>query len=280
MMNGVLLVNKPSGMTSHDVVAFLRRKLNIKRIGHTGTLDPNATGLLICLVGNATKIVPYLERHDKTYFASLKLGIQTDTADIWGETLEVALIPKLNETEIKDVLHFFLGQQKQVPPMVSAIKHKGKALYQYAREGISIERKERDIIIHELDFHSYLGDTIRFSVSCSAGTYIRTLCEEIGNKLETLATMSALNRTRIGNFQIENAYTLEEIEKGSYELLSLEDALHHLSKVEYHDEKTILNGKALLLPKTEDLILIMNQGKALAIYEWKENQYFCKRGLW
>ena len=279
-MDGVLLVNKPSGMTSHDVVAFLRRNLNMKRIGHTGTLDPNATGLLICLLGNATKILPYLERHNKEYVASLSLGIKTETADIWGNIIEEKNVPSFTENEIINVLSTLIGQQMQMPPMVSALKHKGKALYQYARDGITIERKERVITIHALKMQSFTKDTITFIVNCSAGTYVRTLAEEIGSRLNTVATMSALKRTAIGTFQLKNSYTLQEIENKEFQLLSIEEALCHLEKVEYSDVQAIKDGKPISIAKTADLIIVMNNDKAIAIYEWVNDCYYCKRGLW
>ena len=279
-MDGILLVNKPMEMTSHDVVAFLRRTLKTKKIGHTGTLDPNATGLLVCTIGRATKILPYLEKQEKVYEATMKLGIKTDTGDIWGNTVEENEVPEIKKEKIISVLSSFFGKQLQLPPMVSAIKYQGKPLYEYAREGKEIQRKEREIEITELQLLAYDETSISFTVSCSAGTYIRTLCEDIGLALHTVATMSALKRNRCGNFLLEQASDLEEITAGTYTVLSIEEALSHMKIVEYSDLSALQNGKAVAIEKTEDTILMMYEGKAIAVYEWKEDRYYCKRGLW
>ena len=187
-MNGVLIINKTKGYTSHDIVNVVRKKLNTKKVGHTGTLDPDATGVLPILVGTATKISKYLIEHKKTYIATVKLGYRTDTADSSGKVIEVdKRFQKIDNKKIEDVLASFLGKQKQVPPMYSAIKVDGKKLYEYAREGKEVEVKPREIEIYDICLEGYdNNDEIRFKVNCSKGTYIRTLCESVAEKLGTI----------------------------------------------------------------------------------------------
>ena len=183
-MDGVLIINKPKGFTSHDVVNVLRKALNTKKIGHTGTLDPNATGVLPILVGTATKISKYLIEHDKTYVATIKLGEKTDTGDIEGNIIEQDLnFQSVSCEQIGDVLKTFVGKQKQIPPVYSAIKVNGKKAYEYARQGQAIELEARDIEIYDIKLIKLEDKEITFEVSCSKGTYIRTLCEDIAEKL-------------------------------------------------------------------------------------------------
>ena len=183
-MDGVLILNKPKGFTSHDVVNVLRKALNTKKIGHTGTLDPNATGVLPILVGTATKISKYLMEHDKTYIAVIKLGEKTDTGDIEGNIIEQDLnSPNVSCEQIEKVLKTFQGKQKQIPPVYSAIKVNGKKAYEYARQGQAIELEARDIEIYDIKLIKLEDKEITFEVSCSKGTYIRTLCEDIAEKL-------------------------------------------------------------------------------------------------
>ena len=176
-MDGVIIINKQKNFTSHDVVNVIRKKLNIKKVGHTGTLDPNATGVLPILVGKATKISKYLIEHDKTYIATIKLGEKTDTGDNEGQVIEEKLVPPdLKKEDINNVLQSFLGKQKQVPPMYSAIKINGKKLYEYAREGKEVKIEAREIEIYKIQLLEYKNSKIKFEVECSKGTYIRTLC--------------------------------------------------------------------------------------------------------
>lgn len=186
-MDGLILINKQKGFTSHDVVNVIRKKLNTKKVGHTGTLDPNATGVLPILIGKGTKISKYLMEHDKTYIATLKLGEKTDTGDSEGQVIEEKSIPKdLRKEDINDVLQNFFGKQKQVPPMYSAIKINGKKLYEYAREGKEVKLEAREIEIYKIELLEYQNNKIKFEVECSKGTYIRTLCEDIAKKLGTV----------------------------------------------------------------------------------------------
>ncbi len=212
-MNGVINVNKPLGMTSHDVVYRLRKLLSIKKIGHTGTLDPDASGVLPMCIGRATKVADMLTAQDKQYIAEVTLGFATDTLDKSGVITETAEV-NVSEADIKSAVGNFVGDIEQIPPMYSAIKVDGKKLYELAREGKEIERASRSVRIDSIEILDIDLDNNKFTmrVDCSKGTYIRTLCDDIGRRLGCFAHMSALERTRSGRFDITEAYTLEEIE--------------------------------------------------------------------
>lgn len=212
-MNGIINVYKERGFTSHDVVAKLRGILHMKKIGHTGTLDPEAAGVLPVCVGQATKVCSLLTDTDKTYVAAVKLGLTTDTQDMTGKILTRNPV-RTTEADIRNVLSGFVGEIWQIPPMYSAIKVNGKKLYELARQGKEVERKPRQITIHELRLQKIELAEQQFTieVTCSKGTYIRTLCQDIGEKLGCGAAMKSLVRTRSGRFALENALTLEEIE--------------------------------------------------------------------
>lgn len=208
--NGIVLVDKPADWTSHDVVAKLRGILHERRVGHSGTLDPMATGLLTVFVGRATRAVQFAETYNKRYVASLRCGYSTDTQDTSGRvTAQTGISP--TEAELTDVLPEFTGEISQIPPMYSAIKVSGKKLYELARKGETVERKPRTVNISELSLVGHDGDDFVLSVSCSKGTYIRTLCNDIGERLGCLACMSALRRTNAGPFDVRDAHTLSEI---------------------------------------------------------------------
>ncbi len=213
MKYGILNINKPCGMTSHDVVRDLRRLLGIKKIGHTGTLDPMASGVLPVCIGNATRVMEYTELDFKKYRASMRLGITTDTQDIWGETLDERPTDGITEDDVRRVLSGMTGIITQTPPMYSAVKVNGKKLYEYARAGEQVEVKSRTIFIRSIDIENIdlAGDekTVIFSVECSKGTYIRTICEEAGKALGCGAAMSSLERTASGAFRIEDALDLD-----------------------------------------------------------------------
>lgn len=215
-MNGILLVDKPAGWTSHDVVAKLRGVLRERRMGHSGTLDPMATGLLVVFVGRATRAVEFAEADAKTYLAGLHLGQVTDTQDTTGRTLEQRPV-KLTEEMLTAALAAFRGPQMQIPPMYSAIKVEGKKLYEIARRGGEVERKPREITIHSLEIQGGAEADWRLEICCSKGTYIRTLCHDIGQTLGCGGCMSALRRTRAGAFSVEEAYSLEEIAQAAAE---------------------------------------------------------------
>lgn len=208
--NGIILVDKPADWTSHDVVEKLRGILHERRVGHSGTLDPMATGLLTVFVGRATRAVQFAETHNKHYVASLRCGYSTDTQDTSGRvTVQTGISP--TEAELTDVLPEFTGEISQIPPMYSAIKVSGKKLYELARKGETVERKPRTVNISELSLVGHDGDDFVLSVSCSKGTYIRTLCNDIGERLGCRACMSALRRTNAGPFDVRDAHTLSEI---------------------------------------------------------------------
>lgn len=196
-MDGIIIINKPSGYTSHDIVSKIRKNLNIKKVGHTGTLDPLATGVLPILLGNGTKLSKYLINHDKEYIATIKLGVKTDTGDIEGKIIEEKKYSECPENKIKEVLESFIGKQEQIPPMYSAIKVNGKKLYEYARKGESIELTPRKIEIYNIELLKIEQNTIKIKIACSKGTYIRSLCEDISEKLNTVGTMSELQRIKV-----------------------------------------------------------------------------------
>lgn len=233
-MNGVLIIDKPRGITSHDVVDEIRRLFHIRKVGHTGTLDPDATGVLPVCVGKATKIAQFLLSSDKEYEAVMILGIRTDTQDSTGKV--ISRVEKLNfgEKEVRDTFSNFTGELEQIPPMVSAVRYKGKKLYELARQGIEIERAPRKIRIFELNIMDCEIPRIRFKVVCSKGTYIRTLCLDIGDMLGCGAHQAELIRLRSGPFKLSDAITLKELKEMSNpekKLIPPEQALSHLQKV-------------------------------------------------
>lgn len=210
-INGILIVDKPVGWTSHDVIAKLRGLLGTRRIGHAGTLDPNATGVLVVFVGRATRAVEFAEANEKEYVSGLRLGIKTDTQDIWGNVTEESS-KKVSTEDLTEVLRHFIGDIEQIPPMYSAIKKDGKRLYELARKGVTIDREPRKIHISSLELEKYCQNHAQIRVRCSKGTYIRTLCNDIGEILGTGGVMDSLRRVRSGMFTINDAVTLEEIE--------------------------------------------------------------------
>ncbi|HAD22375.1 MAG TPA: tRNA pseudouridine(55) synthase TruB [Opitutae bacterium] len=220
---GILLVDKPSGITSHDIVDRLRRKLKMKKIGHAGTLDPLATGLMIMLIGKATKVSQFLISLDKAYEGTFKLGVETDSQDSDGEVVETKDLPEnLSEETIGDAMKEFLGDQYQTPPMFSAKKINGVPLYKMARKGKTVEREPRVIRINELSLQGWDSPEGRFFMDCSKGTYVRTVFHDLGQKLDCGGHLTSLRRTKINDFSIEGVPTLEEIETmGTGEFQSL-----------------------------------------------------------
>ena len=209
---GVIVINKHEGVTSHRIVQIMRKFFDTPRIGHTGTLDPMATGVLPILVGRAVKASDFLVAEDKEYIAEMTLGVRTDTDDITGEILEKCdEIP--SEDKVFEAISSFIGEIEQIPPMYSAIKVGGVKLVDLAREGITIERKSRNVKINSIESEKISENVYKMRISCSKGTYIRTLCHDIGEKLGCGAAMSALERTKSGSFTIENSYTVEDLEK-------------------------------------------------------------------
>ena len=213
MVNGILNVYKEKGYTSHDVVAKLRGIVGQKKIGHTGTLDPDAEGVLPVCLGRATKVCDMLTEKDKTYEAVLLLGKETDTQDISGTVLRVGETEGLTQEQVKDCVMSFVGEYDQIPPMYSALKVNGKKLYELAREGKTIERKSRKVEIKEIRILEMALPRVRMEVSCSKGTYIRTLCHDIGEKLGCFGCMESLLRTKVSRFELESSLKLSEIQK-------------------------------------------------------------------
>ena len=252
-MNGIIIINKPKGCTSPDIVYKAKRIFN-EKVGHTGTLDPNATGVLPLLIGKGTEISKYLINHDKTYEAILQLGEKKDTADSEGKTIEEQNVTSemLSEVNVKKVLQSFEGHQEQIPPMYSAIKVNGKKLYEYARKGQTVELKPRKIEIYKMELLNIdiQNKTIEFRVDCSKGTYIRTLCENIAERIGTVGYMKELKRTRVGEFKIEDAITIQELEDSKNKLekfITLEKFFENSKNILLDDRKIklFLNGVKL-----------------------------------
>lgn len=263
-MDGIIIINKEKEYTSHDVVAKVKKILNEKKVGHTGTLDPNATGVLPILLGKGTKLSKYLINHNKIYEATLKLGEKTDTADIEGKIIEEKDVKKENlfEGNIVKILQKFIGKSKQVPPMYSAIKVNGKKLYEYARKGQTIEIKPREIEIYGIELLNINNNEITFRVHCSKGTYIRTLCENIAEKLETVGYMKDLKRIEVGEFNIKNAITLKELEnKKGKAVISIEDFLKDKNTITLNIKNLnlFLNGVNLKVEQVDGVYRIYNE---------------------
>lgn len=210
-MNGIINLNKPEGMTSHDAVNIIRKIINTKRVGHSGTLDPNVTGVLPICIGRATRVAEYLLEADKEYIGEMTLGIATDSQDKDGQIIEKSSKTVLEE-DILNSFEKFKGRIEQIPPMHSALKHKGKKLYELAREGKTVERKPREVYIHQLDIlENHNNQIIKFYVRCSKGTYVRTLCNDIGEDLGTKAYMSNLVRIGVADFKLEESITIDQL---------------------------------------------------------------------
>ena len=287
-MDGIILINKEKGCTSHGIVNKVKHILN-EKVGHTGTLDPNATGLLPILVGKGTKISQYLINHDKEYEVELKLGIKTDTADIEGKILEEKNVEdKIFEREnIIKSLNKFIGKQKQIPPIYSAIKINGKKLYEYARKNIDIEINPRDIEIYEIKLNNIDKENklIKFAVKCSKGTYIRSLCEDIAKELGTIGFMKELNRTKVGIFDIKDSIKIEDLEQNINNInflqthtISIEEVFINLygnnNIINLDDKKLYLysNGVKLTYKQLNDgLYRIYNKNKFIGIGSIKNN---------
>lgn len=269
-MDGVILINKEKNCTSHDVVNKIKHIFN-EKVGHTGTLDPNATGLLPILVGKGTKLSQFLINHDKEYEAELKLGQKTDTADSEGNILEEQFVEKsiLEKANIVNVLNSFIGVQMQVPPMYSAIKVNGKKLYEYARKNIKIDIEPRKIEIYDISLKNIdkNENIIQFAVKCSKGTYIRSLCEDIAERLGTIGYMKGLNRTKVGIFDIKDSIKIYELEKNKNDTKFLKK---HLISIEELFIK--LYGENNILVLNEKKLNLFFNGVRLS-YDLQDGQY-------
>ncbi|WP_042223732.1 tRNA pseudouridine(55) synthase TruB [Oceanobacillus manasiensis] len=279
-MNGILPLWKTKGMTSHDCVFKIRKLFQTKKVGHTGTLDPEVEGVLPICIGQSTKIVPFLTETNKTYIAELKLGVATDTEDAHGKVIEEETVNKFPaERQIEEVLNGFIGEITQVPPMYSAVKVNGKKLYEYARANQVVERPTRQVKIFSISnvFIRPEENSISFHVVCSKGTYIRTLCVDIGKKLGYPAHMSGLKRTQVASFTQQEAITLEQVEERlkttqpSSLLLPAQRGLEHLEHLQVDEETAVKvrNGQKLLKPDKilKEPFVIMFKNELLAIYQ-------------
>ncbi len=267
-MNGILVVNKPQDFTSRDVVNKIGGILKTKKIGHTGTLDPIATGVLVICIGNTTKLCEVLTSEYKEYIATIKLGIKTDTLDTTGEIIEKKDF-NITESMLIEVLNSFLGKSTQTTPIYSAVKVNGKKLYEYAREGKEVELPTREINITNIELISYNNDEIVFKTTVSKGTYIRALIDDICKKLNTVGTMSSLIRTKQGNFNIEDSYTIEDIQNGNYKLTTIEEALSNLESLTINEStyNKVKNGSIIDKEFQEDIACLVYENKIVAIYQ-------------
>ena len=269
-MDGIILVNKPKNITSRDVVNEIIKKFHTKRVGHTGTLDPIATGLMVVCINKGCKLVPLLTNHDKTYLATVKLGIKTDTYDITGKILEESNDYNLDKETLINCLESFKGSYEQVVPIYSSIKVNGKKLYEYARNNIPVELPKHLVNIYDINLVDYSNDSFSFRVSVSKGTYIRSLINDIGNKLNIPMTMIELNREIVGDFNIKDAKNLDDISES--DIVPIKDAIN-MKKVIVDDEillKKINNGVKLDNTYNSDYVMFINNDKCIAIYKYED----------
>lgn len=273
-MNGILIVNKPKGYTSRDIVNIISKKLNTKKVGHTGTLDPIAEGVLVVPIGRALKISELLTSEKKEYIAKVILGYETDTLDITGKEIK-RNIPNVDKDKLIEVLNSFIGKYNQEVPMYSAVKVNGRKLYEYARSNIQITPPSKIVEIYSISLLEgpiYKDNTVEFTMKCevSKGTYIRSLIRDIAYKLSTYGTMKELIRTKQGSFLLEDAFTLEDIQKDNYKLLSIKEALPNIkiTKIDYKTLKQVKNGMVLDKFFEEEISLLVDKdGREIAIYK-------------
>ncbi len=268
-MNGLIVINKPQNLTSRDVVNILNKKLNTKKIGHTGTLDPLATGVLVCLVGKYTKLVNLITAYDKEYIAQIKLGIKTDTLDITGNIIEENNNINITKKQILEVFKNFPKTYDQEVPIYSAKKVRGKKLYEYARSNIHITLPKTTVNIYSLELLDYTNNIITFKTTVSKGTYIRSLIKDICLKLNTIGTMNSLIRTKQGNFSITNSYTLEDINNNNYHLLNIKEFLNYpVIELPNLILNKVLNGNSITNTfNIKDYVIFTYQNKEIAIYK-------------
>ena len=270
-MNEIIVINKEKGLTSRDVVNKLSKILNTKKIGHTGTLDPLATGVLVLLIGKYTKLANIITSLEKEYIAEIKLGISTDTLDITGTIIEENRNYNILKEDILRVFNSFIGKYEQTIPKYSAVHLNGKRLYEYARNDIEVELPKKEVEIKELELLEFTNDIIKFRSFVSKGTYIRSLIQDICASLNVLGTMNNLERTKQGIFKISNSYTLKDIENNNYKSLNLEDVLD-LKIIELNDElyKKVINGNKIN-DDYEGFILYKRDNVDVALYYFENN---------
>lgn len=272
-MNGILIINKEKGCTSHDIVYKVKKIFN-EKVGHTGTLDPLAEGVLPILIGKGTLCSKYLINHDKKYIVNLALGQKTETADLEGKIIEEKNIPdkSLTQSKIEKVLKSFIGKQQQMPPIYSAIKVNGKKLYEYARKGQNVEIKPREIEIYDIKLMNIDAQKkqIQYEVFCGKGTYIRSLCEDIAEKLETVGYMESLKRIQVGDFKIEDSSKIQELEENKEDtkyleskIISVEEIFKNKEKIELDDKKMqlFLNGVKITQNQENDIYRIYDKNE-------------------
>ena len=272
-MNGILIINKEKGCTSHDIVYKVKKIFN-EKVGHTGTLDPLAEGVLPILIGKGTLCSKYLINHDKKYVVNLALGQKTETADLEGKIIEEKNIPdkSLTQSKIEKVLKSFIGKQQQIPPIYSAIKVNGKKLYEYARKGQNVEIKPREIEIYDIKLINIDAQKkqIQFEVFCGKGTYIRSLCEDIAEKLETVGYMESLKRIQVGDFKIEESSKIQELEENKEDtkyleskIISVEEIFKNKEKIKLDDKKMqlFLNGVKITQNQENDIYRIYDKNE-------------------
>lgn len=280
-MDGIIIINKPKGITSHDVVYKVKKIFN-EKVGHTGTLDPNATGVLPLLIGEGTKLSKYLIEHDKIYKVRLTLGKKTDSADVEGNVIEEKQVDEKNLTNenVQNVLDSFIGKSKQMPPMYSAIKVNGKKLYEYARKGQTVDIEAREIEIFEINLINIENLSIDFTVHCSKGTYIRSLCEDIAKKLDTIGYMEELERLKVGNFCINDSITIEELDENkcnseflNEHFITFEKHFENTNEIILNDRKLslFLNGVNLSFDLIDGIYKVYNNGNFIGIGTVKNN---------
>lgn len=267
-MNGILIINKPKGITSRDVVNEISKIYKIKKIGHTGTLDPLATGVLVLCIGNATKLVEILTCNDKEYIATVKLGLLTDTLDIEGKVIEERK-DTLDKNKLVDVLNSFVGEYEQEVPIYSAVKINGKKLYEYARENISVKLPKRLVNIKKIELLECNNDYYKFKVNVSKGTYIRSLIKDINDKLGIIGVMSDLVRTKQGIFSIKDAFSIEEVKKNMESIISIKDALCNYKFIEVSDilYNKIKNGQLINNIYSDEIIAFTYKKEIVALYK-------------
>ncbi len=268
-MNGVIVLDKPKGITSQQAVSTVNRILKIAKSGHTGTLDPFATGVLPICINQATKIIPFMYGGFKKYEGVLELGISTDTLDATGEVTQESEVPDLRENAVLDVFSKYKGKINQVPPMYSAIKKDGVRLYEYARKGIEVQRKPRTVVVKEIDLLEFSPPYLRFMVECSRGTYVRVLASDIAEELGCGGHLKELRRTKSEGFTIDDAVTFEELETGSGNFRDLNEALPHLPRLNITDTlaKEIRDGKQLRVSHLDtDVLPHFKIGERVKIY--------------
>lgn len=281
-MLNALFINKPSGITSFDVCFRLRKVLGTKKIGHTGTLDPLADGVMIVLFDKATKANQFLVTDNKEYIARVRLGIETDTLDIDGNVINETAYNLPDNDDLINVLDSFLGQSRQEVPLTSAISVNGKRLYQYQREGKEVELPIRDINVYEIKLLEIHEDGFSFKAKVSSGTYIRALVRDILKKLKLTGTLCSLTRTAVDNVTLDQCDALEDIEKGNYTLHDLYELLSvKYPLVDYENIDDIRNGRSIKIDNNSDRVLIVHDKEVLAVYDKNpDNSFSCVRGLW